>query len=66
MKFWQWSLLIVLVIVGFVINLLDKKKSNIKIYLQGMPKLKPIPIKTKGKGFWKGIAMWLLQQEIGR
>jgi hypothetical protein len=25
-----------------------------------MPKLQPIPIKTKGKGFWKGIVMWLL------
>ena len=60
MKFWQWSLLIVLVIVGFIINLLDKKKSNIKFTYTGMPHLKPIPIKTKGKGFWKGIAMWLL------
>ena len=28
-KFWQWSLLIVLVIVGYLINLLDKKKSNL-------------------------------------
>ena len=25
-----------------------------------MPKLQPVPIKTKGKGFWKGIVMWLL------
>jgi len=59
-KFWQWSLLIVLVIIGFIINLLDKKKSNIKFSYTGMPHLKPIPIKTKGKGFWKGIVMWLL------
>ena len=60
MKFWQWSLLIVLAIIGYIINLLDKKKSNIKFTYTGMPHLKPIPIKTKGKGFWKGIAMWLL------
>jgi len=60
MKFWQWSLLIVLVIIGFFINLLDKKKSNIKFNYKDMPKLTPVPIKTKGKGFWKGIAMWLL------
>ena len=60
MKFWQWSLLIVLVIIGFLINLLDKRKSNIKFHYKDMPHLKPIPIKTKGKGFWKGIAMWLL------
>ena len=25
-----------------------------------MPKLQPVPIATKGKGFWKGIVMWLL------
>ena len=25
-----------------------------------MPKLQPVPIKTKDKGFWKGIVMWLL------
>ena len=25
-----------------------------------MPDLKPLPIKTKGKGFFKAIVMWLL------
>ncbi len=61
MKFWQWSLLILIVIIGFGINLLDKKKKpNLKFNFKGMPHLKPIPIKTKGKGFWKGIVMWLL------
>ena len=60
MKFWQWSLLILFVIIGFTINLLDKRKSNIKFHYKGMPKLEPVPIKTKGKGFWKGIVMWLL------
>src|SRR5210317_2250180 len=60
MKFWQWSLLILFVIIGFLINLLDKRKSNMKFHYKGMPHLKPLPIKTKGKGFWKGIAMWLL------
>ena len=61
MKFWQWSLLILIVIIGFCINLLDKnKKPNLKFDFKGMPHLKPIPIKTKGKGFWKAIVMWLL------
>jgi len=59
-KFWQWSLLILFVIIGFIINLLDKRKSNLKFSYEEMPQLKPVPIKTKGKGFWKGIAMWLL------
>ena len=61
MKFWQWSLLILIVIICFGINLLDKnKKPNLKFDFKGMPHLKPIPIKTKGKGFWKAIIMWLL------
>ena len=61
MNFWQWSLLILIVIIGFSINLLDKnKKPNLKFNFKGMPHLKPIPIKTKGKGFWKAIIMWLL------
>ena len=58
-KFWQWSLLIVLVIVGFIINLLDKKKSNLKFSYDELPHLQPVKISTKGKGFWKGIIMWL-------
>ena len=61
MKFWQWSLLILLVIVGFIINLLDKRKTNnLNFSYTELPHLQPIPIKTKGKGFWKGIIMWLL------
>ena len=60
MNFWQWSLLILFVILGFIVNLIDKKKSNFKFNYKGMPHLKPIPIKTKGKGFWKSIVMWLL------
>ena len=61
MKFWQWSLLILFVIIGFAINLLDKRKTNnLKFSYTELPHLQPIPIKTKGKGFWKGIIMWLL------
>ena len=60
MKFWQWSLLIVLVIVGLIINLLDKRKSNCTFHYEELPHLQPIKISTKGKGFWKGILLWLL------
>ena len=61
MKFWQWSLLILFVIVGFAINILDKRKTSyLKFSYTELPHLQPIPIKTKGKGFWKGIIMWLL------
>ena len=61
MKFWQWSLLILIVIIGFIVNLLDKnRKPKLKFNYKGMPHIKPLPIKTKGKGFWKAIVMWLL------
>ena len=62
MKFWQWSILIALIILGFVINLFDKKIDNNRVNFKytNFPHMKPIPIKTKGKGFWKGILMWLL------
>jgi len=59
-KFWQWSLLILFVIIGFIINLLDKKKTNLKFSYEELPHLQPVRIPTKGKGFWKGIIMWLL------
>ena len=60
-QFWQWTILIAVVIIGAIINFADKKaNTKLKFYYNGMPKLQPIPIKTKGKGFWKGIVMWLL------
>ena len=61
MKFWQWSLLIAFVIIGFAINLFDRKRPKCYTFAYtSMPDLKPLPIKTKGKGFFKAIVMWLL------
>ena len=61
MKFWQWTVLIAVVIVAAIINFTEKRaKTNLKFNFKGFPELKPIAIKTKGKGFWKGIALWLL------
>ena len=61
MKFWQWSLLIAVVIVGAIINYADKrKKVKLKFSYNELPHLQPLKISTKGKGFWKGIVMWLL------
>ena len=61
MKFWMWTILIIVVILGSLINLLDKKKPRCYTFTsKKMPVLRPIPIKTKGKGFWKGILLWLL------
>jgi hypothetical protein len=41
-------------------NLLDKRKSNLKFSYEELPHLQPVRIATKGKGFWKGIIMWLM------
>lgn len=61
MKFWQWTVLIAVVIIGAIINYTDKRRQpNLQFNFQDFPELKPIAIKTKGKGFWKGILMWLL------
>ena len=61
MKFWQWSILIALIIIGFVVNMFDKKMdSRINFKYSQFPTMRPIPIKTKGKGFFKMILMWLL------
>ena len=61
MKFWQWTVLIAVVIIAAIINWTDKRATTkLKFNYKGMPNLQPVPIKTKGKGFWKGIVMWLL------
>ena len=61
MKFWQWTVLIAVVIIAAIVNFADKRaKTKLKFNYKGMPKLQPVPIATKGKGFWKGIVMWLL------
>ena len=60
-KFWQWTVLITVVIIAAIVNFADKRaKTKLKFNYKGMPKLQPVPIATKGKGFWKGIVMWLL------
>lgn len=61
MTFWQWTVLGVLVIIGYIVNKFDKEKEElINFKYKDMPKMQPLPIATKGKGFFKGILMWLL------
>ena len=61
MKFWQWSILIALIIIGFIINLFDKKVDNrVNFKYKDYPVMRPIRIATKGKGFFKMILMWIL------
>ena len=61
MKFWQWTVLIALILVGYIINLfgIDDKENKIGFSYKEMPHMKPISIPTAGKGFWSAIWMWL-------
>ena len=60
LQFWQFTLVIVLIIIGAIWKFLDKEvEINLTFSSDGMPNMKPIPIPTKGKGFWGGIRVWL-------
>ncbi len=60
-KFWQWTVLIAVIIIGAIINFTDKKvKTKLKFKYAELPSMKALKISTKGKGFWKAIIMWLL------
>ena len=60
-QFWQFSLVIILIIIGAIWKILDKEViPDLKFKALGMPHMKPIAIPTKGKGFWGGLKVWLL------
>ena len=49
MKFWQWTLVIAFIIIGFLINILDKRKPNkLKFSYTELPHLQALKISTKG------------------
>ena len=61
MKFWQWTVLIAVVIIGAIINFTDKRVSaKLKFSYRELPHLQPLLFSTKGKGFFGGILAWLL------
>ena len=54
MTFWQWTVLGVLVIIGYVVNKFDKEEEDlIQFKYPDMPKMQPVPIATKDKGFFR-------------
>jgi hypothetical protein len=61
-KFWQFTVFGLLIIIGFIINTSDKihlKGKRIGFSYKEMPHMKPILIATKGKGFWGAIWLWI-------
>lgn len=59
---WQFTVVGILIIIGWAINLLgvDNKHKRIGFEYEEMPHMKPIAIPTAGKGFWGAIWMWLM------
>ena len=50
MKFWMWTILIALIIIGFIINLFDKKQPKLYTFaFTDYPLMKPIRIAKKVK-----------------
>ena len=58
---WQFTVVGVLIIIGFIINLfgVDNEEERIGFEYNVMPQLRPLKIKTAGKGFWGAIWMWI-------
>ena len=61
LKFWQFTILGILIIVGFIINLFDKKvDKRVNFKYEEYPHMRPLRIPTKGKGFWSAIWLWIM------
>ena len=59
--FWQFTLVGILIIIGFIINLFDKHDRKIVGFkYEDLPTLKPIKIPTRDKGFFGAIWMWII------
>ena len=58
-RFWPMTIFIILVIIGSIVNLFDRKIDNrVNFKYVDYPHMKPIKIATKGKGFWGAIILW--------
>ena len=61
LKFWQFTVLGILIILGFIINLFDKKvDKRVNFKYEEYPHMRPLRIPTKGKGFWSAIWLWIM------
>lgn len=56
---WEYGLIALLIVLGFILRLTGTRKSNISFIYYGMPVIKPVPIATKDKNFWHAIYIWL-------
>jgi len=61
-SFWQFTIVGVLILIGWVANLfgIDQDEPIIGFSYKKMPLMQPIKIDTAGKGFWGAIWLWLM------
>ena len=66
-RFWQFGVLAILIIVGFIINFIDKKfgknildQRKFEFSYEELPHMQPIRIPTADKGFWGAIWLWIM------
>jgi hypothetical protein len=59
---WQFTVVGVLIIIGWIINLMgvDQDDPIVNLKYDEMPHMIPIRIPTAGKGFWGAIWLWLI------
>ena len=59
MTFWMWTVLIGIILSGWIINVLDmRQETKLTFSAKEMPNLRPIVIETKGRGFWGSTWQW--------
>ena len=60
-QYWQFSLVAILIFISYIIALISAERHEpIDFRITEMPNMKPIGIPTKGKGFWKGVWIWIM------
>ena len=63
LTWWQFTLVGILILIGFIVNLFDRKARHVKridFKYKEMPHMCPVLIPTRDKGFFGAVYMWLL------
>lgn len=63
LTWWQFTLVGVLILIGFIANLFDKGergRKRVDFKYKEMPHMRPILIPTRDRGFFGAVWMWLL------
>ena len=66
-NFWQWTVVIILILIGFVASIFDGQgEKRVGFKYSEMPHMKPVKIETADKGFGKQSGCGYLVFESGK